>query len=217
MRNPSCSRTIQPQITRLPGRPTGAVLHSSPIAREMQTSGWEIWTRRRIDSSTSATRRAPPKSHPAWRGDGTELAWASSPQSPGTPGIYAWNPSRPVAAATWIGNGSWPAWSRDGDRMATVLEAPTQQFIAAFALPGAPLIFPTTLPGVLRGLAWPSQPLPHPLPPALQPQHRGPRRPLQSPLVATASDVPAGPMVRGPLEECAGCVRGPARPGRAFV
>ena len=102
--------------------------------------------------------------HPIWSRDGSQLAWAAAAQSPGLPGIYVWDASRPSISATWAGGGTWPAWNADGNRVVTVLDAPTQQLLSAYTLAGTPLMLPAPLPGQVRGLAWPAFSLPDPLP-----------------------------------------------------
>ena len=111
----------------------------------------------------SQTPRAA-ESHPAWSRDGVQLAWATAAQSPDLSGIHVWDTSRPVVAARWTGSGTWPAWSADGTWLAAVSDSPTQQFLGAYALSGAPLTLPTLLPGTVQGLVLPTLPLPDPLP-----------------------------------------------------
>ena len=134
----------------------------------MPTCGWRDIDRT-ADRFTdiSHTPRAA-EAHPTWRGDGLQLAWVSRPHIPGAAGIYIWDTSRPIVAATWLGTGSWPAWNADGNQLASVVETPTQQLMTAFTRLGTPLILPVPLPGVVRGVAWPMKALPEPLPTAFQ-------------------------------------------------
>jgi len=104
------------------------------------------------------------EAHPTWSRDGSHLAWASTAQSPGNPGIYVWDTSRPSVSAVWKGSGTWPAWNPDGSQIAAVLDTPSQQMLGAYALTGTPLMLPGPLPGRVRGLVWPAVALPDPLP-----------------------------------------------------
>ncbi len=141
------------------------------------------------------------ESHPAWSHNGSQLAWASRSQSPGVSGIYVWDTTRSIVAANWVGNGSWPAWDESGERMAAVLEAPTQQLISAFMPYGVPLTLPSTVPGVVRGLIWPTQPLPEPLPQAFQAAARSPVPSVAPASVAALPDVPSERWHVVPLED----------------
>jgi TolB protein len=140
------------------------------------------------------------ESHPAWRSDGSQLAWSSRPQGTGTSGVYVWDTTRSLVAATWIANGFWPAWDAKGDGMAAVLESPTQQLISVFTLSGTPLILPSHLAGVLRGLAWSRQPLAQPLPKALQ-LAQGTIPTVVTPSVVAPPDVPSERWYIVPMED----------------
>jgi TolB protein len=108
------------------------------------------------------------ESHPAWSPDGHHLAWASTPWNNDYNGIYLWDASQPEQSATWIGDGSWPAWNANSDEIVTAFEAPNQELITAYTLRGDPLLLPAPLPGQLRGLLWPKLTLPIPLPQTYQ-------------------------------------------------
>ncbi|HET6845230.1 MAG TPA: hypothetical protein VFH29_00255, partial [Anaerolineales bacterium] len=131
------------------------------------------------------------EAHPTWQSHGSLLAWASRQQGPGTSGIYEWDTARALVAADWIGNGSWPVWNANGSQLATTLETPIRQFVSAYALPGTPLILPSPLPGVLRGLAWAEKPLAKPLPPAFDLAAQATLPAPQSPSASPPGDVPS--------------------------
>lgn len=108
------------------------------------------------------------ESHPVWSADGSHLAWASSSEAVDYSGIYVWDAGQPGRAATWIGDGNWPAWNAAGDEIVTAVDAPNQQLLTAYSLQGQPLLLPTPLPGILRGLFWNRVALPNPLPESYQ-------------------------------------------------
>jgi TolB protein len=108
------------------------------------------------------------ESHPVWSPDGTHLAWASSSQSTDYDGVYLWEPGEPEKGATWVGNGDWPAWNSAGDEIASMISTANQDLLTAYKLNGQPVLLPASLPGQLRGLAWPKLDLSNGLPDSLR-------------------------------------------------
>ena len=104
------------------------------------------------------------ESHPIWTGDGSKLAWASAAQNIGFSGIYVWNVAQPDRPALWVGDGAWPAWNANGDRLMAVIQTPNQEYLTSYTLEGELLLQPTLLPGPVRGLLWPNMALPDPFP-----------------------------------------------------
>jgi TolB protein len=131
------------------------------------------------------------ESHPVWSADGSHLAWAGSSQSLDYSGIYVWDASQPGRAASWVGDGDWPAWNARGDEILTAVDSPNQQLLTAYTLRGAPLLLPTPLPGRLRGVLWPKLSLPNPLPLAYQQAAQQTPQALWAPRVTTAANVPS--------------------------
>jgi TolB protein len=131
------------------------------------------------------------ESHPVWSPDGNYLAWATAPQGMDYSGIYLWNGTQPDRAATWIGEGDWPAWNAHGDFIATAVEAPNQYLLAAYKLRNEPLLLPTSLPGRVHGLQWSKLSLPEPLPQAYQGAATQTQTALWAPAVQSAAGVPS--------------------------
>ena len=131
------------------------------------------------------------ESHPVWSPDGLHLAWASAPWSNDYNGIYIWDSARPDQTATWVGDGSWPAWSANSDAIVTAVDAPNQQLLTAYTLNGGALLLPTALPGHLRGILWPKLALPDPLPQTYEQAAAQTPGALWSPAVTPVSGVPA--------------------------
>jgi len=104
------------------------------------------------------------ESHPVWTRDGSKLAWAAAAQNIGFSGIYVWDAVQPERPATWIGDGDWPTWNIDADRLLAVIHAPNQEYITSYSLEGDLLLQPLPLPGPVRGLQWPNTAMPDPLP-----------------------------------------------------
>jgi TolB protein len=75
------------------------------------------------------------EAHPVWSPDGRQLAWASSSQSVGHSGIYIWDAEKNVPA-TWIGDGNWPAWSGEGERIITSVAAPNDTYLTIYSNDG---------------------------------------------------------------------------------
>ena len=169
-----------------------------------RTGDADVWladldaTSSRFTNLSNTPRAA--EAHPTWQGDGSRLAWASRPQSPGSLGIYVMDLTRTIRAAVWLGNGAWPAWDSDGMRLAALQETPTQQLLGAYDLSGTPLILPVVLPGMVRGLAWPSQPLTTPLSNVFVDAAQVTPGVRETQIVATSADVPAGRWYVVPLE-----------------
>lgn len=104
------------------------------------------------------------EAHPVWSPDGSRLAWASSSQSVGRSGIYAWDVEKNVPAS-WIGDGNWPAWNPGGDRIITTLAAPNDTYLTIYTLQGELLQPLTPFPAaILRGLDWANLVLPEEMP-----------------------------------------------------
>ena len=85
--------------------------------------------------------------------------------------------------------------------MAVVLDTPTQQLISAYALNGPPIMLPASLPGVVRGFAWPDVDLSVPLPAAF---HQAALGTPQVPAAGSVSGLPDVPSKRWhvvPLED----------------
>ncbi len=141
------------------------------------------------------------ESHPVWSPDGHHLAWASTPWNNDYNGIYLWDASRPEQSATWIGDGSWPAWNANSDEIVTAFEAPNQELITAYTLRGDPLLLPAPLPGQLRGLLWPKLALPIPLPQPYQLAALQTPRALWSLAVTPVSNVPSQRWYVVPLQK----------------
>lgn len=131
------------------------------------------------------------ESHPAWSPDGLKLAWASSPWNNEYNGIYVWDSNHPDQAATWVGDGSWPAWNANSDEIVTAFDAPNKQLLTAYTLSGDILLLPTTLPGRLHGLLWPKVSLPDPLPKTYQQASVQTPEALWSQAVTPVGGVPA--------------------------
>jgi len=108
------------------------------------------------------------ESHPVWRVDGTQIAWASEAQDFGQSGIYTWNTGQLDRSAKWIGDGDWPAWSARGEELVAILNGPNGQYLTSYDLNGRLLLPPAALPGYTRGLIWPNIHLPDPLPDVYQ-------------------------------------------------
>lgn len=131
------------------------------------------------------------ESNPVWSPDGLHLAWASDPWNNDENGIYVWNADSPDQAASWVGNGSWPAWNADSDEIVTGVDAPNQQLITAYTLSGDTLLLPTVLPGYLHGLLWPKLSLPDPLPQTYQQAAAQTPEALGAPAVTPVGGIPA--------------------------
>lgn len=104
------------------------------------------------------------ESHPVWTGNGSKLAWASAAQNIGFSGIYVWDAVQPERPAAWVGDGDWPAWNTNGNRLMAVIHGPNQEYLTSYSLEGDLLLQPTPLPGPVRGLLWPNIALPDPFP-----------------------------------------------------
>jgi TolB protein len=141
------------------------------------------------------------ETHPTWSPDGHYLAWASAPWDNNYNGIYVWDASRPQQTATWVGDGSWPAWNANSDEIVTAVDAPNQELITAYTLRGDPLLLPTPLPGLLRGLLWPNVALPDPLPQSYQQAAVETPGALWSLAVTPVSDVPSQRWYVVPLQK----------------
>lgn len=129
--------------------------------------------------------------HPVWSPDGNRLAWATVSQNMGYSGIYVWDATQPDRAATWVGDGDWPAWNARGDEIATIVEAPNQTLLAAYTLRNEPLLLPTPLPGSVHGLQWSRASLPDPLPQIIQQAAVQTPQVLWAPRVQSAAGVPS--------------------------
>ncbi len=148
----------------------------------------------------SNTSRAA-ESHPTWSPDGHHLAWASAPWDNNYNGIYVWDTSHPQQPASWIGDGSWPAWNADSNEIVTAVDAPNQELISAYRLNGDPLLLPTALPGPLQGLLWPKLALPDPLPQAYQEAAGQTPEVLWSPAITPVAGVPSQRWYVVPLQK----------------
>jgi len=115
----------------------------------------------------SSTPRAT-ETHPTWSLDGHYLAWASASEGLEASGIYVLDTNAANRPAVWVGDGDWPAWNAGGDRILAGIIGANQDFLTAYDLKGDPILLPTPLPGILRGLIWPKLVLPNPLPSFLQ-------------------------------------------------
>jgi len=104
------------------------------------------------------------ESHPIWTRDGSKLAWAAAAQNIGYSGIYVWDTVQSDRPAIRIGDGDWPAWNSDGDRLMAVIHGPNQEYLTSYTLEGDLLLQPLPLPGFVQGLLWPSTELLIPLP-----------------------------------------------------
>jgi TolB protein len=104
------------------------------------------------------------ESHPVWTSDGSKLAWATVAQDIGFSGIYVWEAAQPDRPATWIGDGDWPAWNLNADRLMALIHGPNQEYLTSYTLDGNLLLQPILLPGPVRGLSWLNMVLPNPLP-----------------------------------------------------
>lgn len=108
------------------------------------------------------------ESHPVWSPDGKWLAWASSAQGVGRSGIYVWDSVKNVPAS-WIGDGNWPAWNGNGDRIITTLAAPNETYLTIYSTTGRLLQPLTPFPAAgLRGLTWADLVLPAEMPNGFQ-------------------------------------------------
>jgi TolB protein len=141
-------------------------------------------------TSITATRNAA-ESHPVWDADGTHLAWAASVSSPGYSGLYVWDATEPERPAKWVGDGNWPAWSADGSRLVTVLDAANAELIATYGASGVPETTPQVLPGHVRGIAWTGVAVPDPLPVEFAVAAAQTQPPPAPPPITPEADVPA--------------------------
>ncbi|OGN75008.1 MAG: hypothetical protein A2X25_04390 [Chloroflexi bacterium GWB2_49_20] len=90
------------------------------------------------------------ETHPAWSPDGNFLAWSATPSESSLNGIYILNRLKP-ASPVWLGSGDWPIWNPDGTQIFSLLAAPNDTFLEAFALTGNYSLPPILLTGSLRG------------------------------------------------------------------
>jgi len=146
-------------------------------------------TEGRFTDLSNTTQAA--ESHPVWSADGSHLAWASSLQGLDYSGIYIWDADKPDRAATWAGDGDWPAWNARGDEILTGVDSANQELLTAYSLQGQILLLPTPLPGPLRGLLWPKISLPNPLPLIYQQAAAQTPQPLWVPGVTPVANVPS--------------------------
>jgi TolB protein len=104
------------------------------------------------------------ESHPIWTRDGSKLAWAAVAQNIGFSGIYIWDAVQPERPPTWVGDGNWPSWNAEGNRLMAIIHGPNQEYLTSYTLGGDLLLQPILLPGPVRGLLWPNMALPDPFP-----------------------------------------------------
>jgi TolB protein len=139
--------------------------------------------------------------HPTWNADGSELAWSSSSQNLERNGIYIWDSANPGLAASWIGDGDWPAWNKKSDEIVAAVNTANQQLLTAYTLKGQPLLLPTPLPGRLRGLLWPNISLPNPLPQVYQQAAAQTPEALWVPVITPVADIPSKRWYVVPLKD----------------
>lgn len=141
------------------------------------------------------------ESHPVWSSDGIHLAWASAPLDNKFNGIYIWDANRPDQTATWVGDGSWPAWNANDSGIATVVEAPNQELITGYTLEGTPLFLPAPFPGHIRGLLWLTLELPQQLLQTYRQAAEQTPEALWSPAITPVADVPSKRWYVVPLQK----------------
>jgi TolB protein len=169
-----------------------------------RTGDADIWvadlnkTEDRITDVTNTPLAA--ENHPVWSPDGNYLAWSSTVPSPGFNGIYVSDRSRADASPTWIGEGSWPAWNRDGTQIISPADAANQELLVAYTVSGRPVLLPAPLPGRVRGLAWPQVSLPDPLPKPIQDAANATAEVLGAPPITPISGVPSQRWYVTPLQ-----------------
>ncbi len=101
-------------------------------------------------TNISATTDAQ-EDHPEWSPDGRYLVWGAEHA------LYLWDSQNPDNAPRQLGAGYLPAWSPQGDALATGMIGPNETAIGGYNLRQLTLAFPAgRLPGSLFGLDWAS-------------------------------------------------------------
>ncbi|RMF47037.1 MAG: hypothetical protein D6755_05765 [Anaerolineae bacterium] len=140
--------------------------------------------------------RSVQEDHPQWNADGSALAWSGTQD--GLRQVYLWQEGR----AYPVGNGDWPAWSPQGEQIATLLRQPNADYLSAFRLSDRLLSLPAEpLPGVLRGISWGNLTLPDPPPQVIQWAAEVTPTPLWQAQLTPQADLPAGRYHIAPLED----------------
>lgn len=100
--------------------------------------------------------------YPDWSPDGNEIAWTSSQN--GVPSLYRMS-IEGNASPTYLGYGSLPIWSPEGEYILTTFIIPDSQYLSVNKVAGNnPFILPFELPGRLDGITWGKNGLPATLP-----------------------------------------------------
>ncbi len=101
--------------------------------------------------------------HPVWSLDGANLAWSALEENRRT--LFTWNATEPNKSPSAVVEGDYPAWSPDGEVLFSSNPQPNQDYLAAYSLPFANLVYPVTpTQGSITGIDWNPSILPAELP-----------------------------------------------------
>ena len=136
----------------------------SPAGRSLafisQRSGEpEVWLANLDENANQFTNLsaspAAQEDHPEWSPDGRYLVWGAAVE--GGHGLYLWDSQNPDNTPQQLGAGYLPAWSPQGDALATGMIGSNETTLGAYNLRQRALAFPAErLPGNLFGLDWAS-------------------------------------------------------------
>jgi TolB protein len=108
--------------------------------------------------------------HPAWSPDGKSLVWVSEQDGLRNLFLHMFSPDGNVNITPIppdrknLGSGDWPVWSKDGETILAILQAPNHFYLTAYPAYYPGLALPTIeLPGSVYGLTWGSISLTSPI------------------------------------------------------